>query len=374
MPGGAFPYLLEAFDDQRVRVAIYALRHALLALPPLEALNILRQVPLEKVTVAKEVVRLLGELPSEIAYTDLLAMEGRDLHRDVRIALLRAFWDHLERDETWPILEHAARAEDPAIADGVICIPSSRLAASAQRRLAALMVLLLRHQDAKVRIDTMARCWSLPLSDPDGVIANELLQSLQSALPDECRAGAQAVFQTFKADEASLIGEAIREIIANRHRLTRVLSVLGTLLPWQRERLLPATRAVLDSLRDDPLTAMARMKLAIAALPWPELGAFLTAMVGLSEFTAEVLMCAVASLEESDYRSDAEDIATLETSLSQQADERLRRLGLAALVALANPARGWDDALLARLHQYRDDPSPLVASAAQFTFPPGEES
>ena len=34
------------------------------------------------------------------------------LHRDIRIALLRALWDHLERPETWPILNEAAVAPD----------------------------------------------------------------------------------------------------------------------------------------------------------------------------------------------------------------------------------------------------------------------
>src|SRR5262249_38317055 len=53
--------LLEAMGDQRARVAIYALRSAMLAMPGDRALELLRGVKLEKVTVAKEVVRLLGE-------------------------------------------------------------------------------------------------------------------------------------------------------------------------------------------------------------------------------------------------------------------------------------------------------------------------
>ena len=51
--------------------------------------------------MAKEVVRLLGELRSDAAYAALLALDAPTLHRDIRIALLRALWDHLEREETW---------------------------------------------------------------------------------------------------------------------------------------------------------------------------------------------------------------------------------------------------------------------------------
>ena len=88
--------------DDRARIAIYALRRALLQMSTTRALAILRGVPRHRVTVAKEVVRLLGELPGGAAYADLLVMAGEDVHRDVRVALLRALWDHLER----PVRNH----------------------------------------------------------------------------------------------------------------------------------------------------------------------------------------------------------------------------------------------------------------------------
>src|SRR5260221_7174136 len=76
----------------------------------------LRSVPLTKVTVAKEVVRLLGELPGEESYQELMAVDGQQLHRDVRVALLRSLWNHLDREETWRILEREARSPDMTVA------------------------------------------------------------------------------------------------------------------------------------------------------------------------------------------------------------------------------------------------------------------
>jgi hypothetical protein len=62
----------------------------------------------------------------------------------------------------------------------------------------------------------------------------------------------------------------------------------------------------------------------------------------------------------------------LERSLAQREDERLRRIALAALEVQAADSRGWTSERLARLRAFREDPSPLVAAAAQFTLPLAE--
>jgi hypothetical protein len=49
-------------------------------------------------------------------------------------------------------------------------------------------------------------------------------------------------------------------------------------------------------------------------------------------------------------------------------DERLRLLALAALIAQSTQASGWSDEAIERLEIYRNDPSPMVAEIAQFTF------
>ena len=68
--------------------------------------------------------------------------------------------------------------------------------------------------------------------------------------------------------------------------------------------------------------------------------------------------------------SDSNSLPAFEAALAASPDARLRRLGLAAAVAQATQPAGWTAALRARLDQYRADPTPLVAAAAQFTFPP----
>lgn len=377
--GQGIPVLVEALGDDRARVAIYALRSAILEMPAAQALDLLERVPTEKVTVAKEVVRLLGELDTPDVYPILLEMNGRELHRDIRVALLRALWDHLEREETWDVFYRAAQDTDPAIAAGVIAIPTDRLSLRAQQHLRNLIVTLLRHPDAKVRLDTLERCVSLPLSDTDRVMLPRLLDLLASSLPDESASAARAVFAMYAGNteqDAVTIGEAIAPIRSNRRALATILAALQSSLIGNRSRLRATVRAVLEALRHDALTVRHRAKLAISGLPWEETAAYLSQLAATNELHAEALMGAVQAIEGSATRANQDassSLSTLETILANSADERLRRLALAALLAQATGAAGWTGELRARLEIYRSDPSPLVAAAAQFTFPPPEE-
>ena len=82
------PVLIDALSDQRARIAIYALRIALKGKPKTEIFQLLKSAPQNKVTVAKETIRLTGELETEEAFQYLLEKDKETLHRDVRIALL----------------------------------------------------------------------------------------------------------------------------------------------------------------------------------------------------------------------------------------------------------------------------------------------
>lgn len=370
--GQGVPALLEALDDSRARNAIYAMRRALLEMPVDRALPLLRSVSLEKVTVAKEVVRLLGELPSEEAYRELLALGDRDLHRDVRLALLRALWCHLEREETWEILERAAMSPDAAVAASVGRIPADRLSPQAQRRLTSLLSTLLAHPEPRVRLDVLQRCAQLPVTDTEGVLLTGLLALLGSSVPDEGAAAAGAVFATATARSADQVGAAFGQILPNRRALWTALRALQPALYWNRAPLLPAARAVLEVMARDPLTASLRVELAVHALPGEELAALLTRMAQAGELHAEAILDAVNALQSAASRPGAGGLRALEAALAVSDDAALRRLALAALVAQAQGRRGWADDLLTRLRAYRADAEPLVAAAAQFTLPPGE--
>jgi HEAT repeat protein len=365
--------LVAALGDERARVAIYALRRAVLTLPAERAVALLRRAPLDRVTVAKEVVRLLGEIGSDEAYQDLLALDAGDLHRDVRVALLRALWGHLERAETWPVLERAAASADPALAAVIARIPADGLSRAASVRLATLLSGLARHPEARVRLRVLGRGGSLPLADARRVLLPALLDRAGSSLPDERTAAAAAVFNLAEGDDAALIGEATARLLADRRVLVALVGALGRALARRRTSLRPIAEAVLLTLSADRLTDTLRASLAVQALPPVELARWLEELAASDAMHSDVLSVAHRALQLAGRRTGVDGLELVDTALGASEDERLRRLGLAALVGLAE-ARGWDEGRLARLRAYRDDPSPLVASAAQFTLPPAEEA
>lgn len=369
--GEGVPVLIEALDDSRARIAIYALRKALLGMAPAEALALLRGVPMAKVTVAKEVVRLIGELKTPDAFPTLITFDAEPLHRDVRVALLRALWDHVEEDAAWPVLERAGEDKDPAIAAGVINIPTSRLSPRAQARLIRLITVLLGHPDPKVRVDTLSRCMGLPVPDPQEVLLRRLLVSVGSSLPDESMRAARAIFYAYSDTQAEAIGRAVHSIRTNRRALKALIDVLNTVARHRVEQMQGVVRAVLQAIADDPSMATLRAETAALCLPWEETVSLLSELSSKRELHAEALMAVVSTVERVRYYG-SERLAQMESSLYGSSDASLRRVALAALVALAETASGWNTDRRARLADYQRDPSPLVSGAAQFIFPPDE--
>lgn len=129
---------------------------------------------------------------------------------------------------------------------------------------------------------------------------------------------------------------------------------------------MPTTRAILAALAEDPLTATLRTRLIILGLPWEEI---IPELVKLADrLSIDVIVTAASAIRQAVTRPDAQ-MLRLELKLAASADEDLRRLALAALIAQSKQAQGWSDKAIARLQKYREDPSPMVAEAAQFTFP-----
>ncbi len=368
--GDGLPILLAALGDARAHIAAYALRRSLTEMPVPRALDILRAVPRQRVTVAKEVVRLVGELPGEEAYHWLLDLVGpgrEALHRDVFVALLRALWSRLEQDETWSILDGAATAPDPAIAAAIARVPGAALSSGAADRLGRLLATLLAHPDPRVRMAALSRCATEPLADRDEVLLDPLLGALASPLPDECRAAAGAVFATYAGRRAARVGEVAAVLRANRVAISMLVAQVRGQAHWNRNQHAATVEAVLEALSPDPVLAGLCAELAVSALPAAVLPVWLNENVGTLHGGA--LPRAIAVLE-APRGLEPGELEAIETALAVAGDERLRRLALAVLHGLAR--FGWTAERLARLETFRADPSPLVAEAAQFIFPPGE--
>lgn len=152
------------------------------------------------------------------------------------------------------------------------------------------------------------------------------------------------------------------------------LGALEVSVAAARARLRPAVVAVLDALADDPLTAAVRASLAVAGLAWGEVPGYLSGLAARGELHPDALAAAaLAVLRQSSRPDAAAGLATLEEALAADADERLRRIALAALVAPGSGPDGWSPESRSRLDAFRRDGSVLVAAAAQFTLLPPED-
>ena len=412
--GQGIPVLLQALHDDRARVAIHALYNYFVNAPEQETLPLLRNIPLDRVTVAKEVIRIIGTLSSEDAYRTLLELHHRELHIDVRIALTRVLWNHLDRPETWQVLEQNARSSDGAIAlsaahlrlspdlrkesaqvhrmnhahrakhiqyrgitewtrMNVSRISPYHLTFAQQQRLMHLFVLLLQHSQLEVRITTLRYCTRIAEADIEQTLLVHLLDAMHSNLESEVTPSAVAVFGTCTTADTSLIGRAIEGLLANRRALQIATQILQYALFTNGRQLLPTVREILTVLAADSLTTSLRVELAIVALPWDEVAAILAQLAATNELHADALNRTCEALQVAINRPDFLDMVNLELAFAGSNDERLRRIALAALLAQTQSPHGWSDEQVTRLQFYRLDKSPLVATTAQFTFPVVEQ-
>lgn len=384
----SFPILIEALQDARARIAIHVVRGKLLAMPPEEALKILRGIPLDRVTVAKEVMRLIGDLPGEAAYQELLALEKRDdLHRDVRAALVRALSKYLERAETWEALERAARSPDREVA--LAALPprylqgnqlstmrelTNRPGETVGAHLLRWLAVLLEHPKQVVWHRAVDFCSSQRLVDTEQVILPRLLERFKTSGAVGKQEAAQALLMLSGASDAPLIRQAMEIILPQRSLLSSLLQQLYYAARNPSERLVAVMRLVVEVLARDPKTVTLQVQCALRYLPPAEMPGFLERLVQSGQLHADALMVAVNVVNGELYRLSLEELQALEAALAVSEDERLRRLALAVLQLQARKQNNdWSDAMLERLRAYRADRSLLVASVAEFVFPPEED-
>lgn len=394
--GQGVPTLIEALGDDRARWAIYALRRAFAEMSRERVLGHLRAAPIHKVTVAKEVMRLLGELGGREAFEVLLGIDTRDLeaareeeaarleaskagmnakgaerltkrvarlHRDVRIALLRALWDHVEREEAWPIFERAVSHPDWVVASKLADIPLDRLSSASQDRVVDLLVRILGRPEPEARLDLLRRAAQLPLSDTKRVLLRALVERLGATRPDEAVAAAQAVRSRMLAGEVELVMVRLRELEPRRELMLHLLPGFAP-NAYSPQHLRSLAESILAMLARDPLATIHYLRFAGSVLDWKGLCTALEDLAKRDFLHADAMLVAYDMIAKSTHP------ALIEARFAGHANPRLRRLAVEALKHAAAPSNGWSKVLRAMLTRYQTDPAPLVAAAAAYVFPP----
>ena len=357
--------LIECLGDARARWAIYALRAVFAEMMPRDVITRLRSVPRQQVTVAKEVVRLLGELGGDEAFAEILAFDAPRTKRDVRIAMLRALWNHLHRPAAWPAFERAAADPDWVVASRIADVPTERLDQHAESRLSALLARVLDRPEPELRLDLLKRAPYLPLLDRERLFLRAILRRVGAQSPDEARAAAWAVLHRLRADDASELALFLAEVRAVVARRETAHAVLETLRPppygpgWRRQ----LATSVLSELSQRSECVVPRIEFASYLLDARALARLFVEIHDERLLHLDAVVAAFSAVDRSTAPGAIEEL------LRPTEPQELRRIALHALLAEAR-VRGWSSERRDRLTNYRSDPSPLVSSAAQWVFPP----
>lgn len=361
------PELLEALGDARARWAVYALRQALNDLPPVRVLEVMRDVPFSKVTVAKEAVRLAGEFGGAAALGWFGELHGRDLHRDVRGALLRALWDHLDRPEAWEILDASVTSPDPGVVIGLARIQVGRVSNEARERVAYMLRRLLDYPEPTVRVAVLGRLAAQPVPDPKRVLLAAALAKLASTIPDERTAGLTAALAAATDADAPAFAAAFARLLSQRRELVGAVGDFARATRGLGPRLVEVRSAVLAAVEADPAVVSLQIRLAAARFAAEPFARWVLKLVGTARWHAATQTAAFDALTEA--AQPAEELERGEAVWSASEDPAARWLALRVLEWSA-AGQGWTDARRDRLRRYRADASLLVADAAALTFPP----
>lgn len=359
------PVLVEALGDDRARWAIYALRKVFSEMRRAQVLAELRAVPTKKVTVAKEVVRLLGELGGGDSYQELLRLDTPGTHRDVRIALLRALWDHLERPETWVIFEKAVRDPDWIVASKLADIPLGRLSSESEERVVVLLSTILARSEPEARLDLLRRLAHIPLADARRSLFQRLLAHVGTDAPEEAALAFFAVLHRMNASEADSIVRRLSELVTRRRHLLAFLPQLTSKIgPYAHKMHREVANGLLRILKSDSLAVPQYLTLGSNCWDYNDLVKVLIELSKNELLYHEAMDAAILAIGNCVHPS------LVEEKLRDHKDWHIRRLALAALVQAASPENGWTSERRARLVVYQRDKAAGVAGPAQFVFPP----
>lgn len=361
--GDTLTALMDCMGDDRARVASYALRKVLDELGQAETMRVLARVPLQRVTVAKEVMRLMGERGGIEARDHLIAVGAGPLHRDVRIALLRALWDHIEHPPAFALLEAAASDPDPILVQRLLSIPMSRLSEAADTRLCALFAKVLSRKEPEARLGFLAQVGQAPLRDQQRGLLQALVSHIGTADPAEAASALGAVLDRFYPGEVERVAEGVLKQRSRLRRFDALVNRLAQALhPWSPEHHRALGRKVLAGVSGDPLFSCHALALTTRVEPTAAVATLLLAQASAGHLHHDLVEQAKAVPV-----SSPDELYRL---LLAAPDPRLRRVALAALVRAAGGTRGWTAERREALTTLQADPSVEVSVPARWVFPP----
>ncbi len=366
------PELTRCMQDERASVAIYAVLRRLRRMSPAAALAFLRSVPLRKVTVAKEVLRLAGSLRTDAALEMVLEAEAGASHKDVRIAILRALWNFLDRPAVWEVLHRVVR-EDPAeVAFSLVQIPVEQLDAAGLVRFNGLLTGLLGRGGPDDRVPVLTQLRDQPLFTVTPRLAARLVELAGGEFEQE-RILAASVLVKFAVPgtaAAGILGQAVAGLHADPERLLSFAKAVFWAVPLRLRHLAAVLRPIIGHLAEDPARVHLAAVLAVWTQPPQGVADLFESWAAQGWFLSHVVLALHESAQELTAARPPEQLHEIETALCTSPHVPLRLVALSLLRAQAAAAGNYDASRRARLLAFRDDPAIEVAVPAAFVILP----
>ena len=372
--GRGVPHIISVLGERQLaNVAIYALRRAVCQMPASKALALLsgaleNPVNLQRVTVLKEIIRLAGEFDGADAYAFLGKFLSADnLHPDVYIALLRALWKHLHRDEIWAYFTAVVESGNYAAARSTIRIPQEGLNSAGRERLCKHMTMLMKHENAQIRMETLQALDTMPLTYMDKTMFNALAELLDNADKNVCAYAGRIIIRNYVSNNSNEIVDAFANIIRPPAFASCAKAfhceTFADLLDRQN-----CVRMLISALIGQRRLPTQAMTLAIQCLPTSEI-------VEVAEKLADAKLLHPYAVEISlnwntpinIYPQHEVDI--LEENLRLSSRPELRRQGLSLLLSTADKY-GWTENRRENLIAYQADMELWIAEPAGMVEPP----
>ncbi|RNF06322.1 uncharacterized protein Tco025E_07598 [Trypanosoma conorhini] len=342
--------LTDAFGDERIRVAIYAISPRLRDLPTPRIIEVL-DVPLHSklVAVQKVAVRIVADVADEAAYAFLRQLrQDTALHPDVEAAWLCAMFRFLDKPEVWDVLLSAAGSTRDVVAMTLVGVPDDTLVEDWQLVcLDKLFAKLLLHVDPCVVLKVLGRLERRPLRRDAEVVP--LLLRLLKALPNQAFLSPIVHALAFSsADVCDVVSVFVG--LRPESRLCDVAGALGELSGKEHSRFEVIAVAFFNALLENRCQAAAACRL-ICKLPVKDLVQHLNEVLQKGLLHAGAVHEVLEELQRGEVDVAAYDAA--EEQLRRHANPYMQRIGLVLLRSAASAAT-WNEERREALEVYRN--------------------
>jgi hypothetical protein len=254
---------------------------------------------------------------------------------------------------------------DWIVASKLADIPLGRLSTEAEERVVVLLSTILGRAEPEARIDLLKRMAHVPLSDARRSLMQRLLVHMGTDAPEEAAHAFGAVLQRMNSIEVDVVAKRLSESTHRGRHLLAFLSQLSLRLgPYASDMHRKVAKGLLDVMKSNPVLVPHYVGLGARIWNYEELAKVLVDLSKKDWLYHDAMEAALTAVRGSVHP------ALVEERLRGNADWRIRRLALAALVQAAAPENGWTQERRERLAVYQKDKAPGVAGPAQFVFPP----